>query len=363
MKYLAIPLLFITLASVAYSQVELVSGSYFPADLEFQELRTVTSDILIEDPAQIAKLPNGDLFSALGCSKYAKRIYRTAESSTLSIEIVTVADYRASFSLLTLANNSQIESGPPGDAFATTRDGIIFSQTRQWIRIQGAAAPEALLRRIADSISNRIGLDRGETPALISHLPEAGLSRASLRYYPGADAFKSLSESTEKEFLQFGSDMEIAHVRYALENQTGDLYLLDFPTPQVAEEFFAQWPNLKSEPSAEKLIYTKRVGPLVAILEGTFDPATADRILDPLKYEYSIRWIYDTKNQTRIIWGVPTQILGTVVKSLLFVAILCLLSVVAGAGFAFLRFGIHGRSRSGNSNEPDPGEITRLRLR
>jgi len=206
-------------------------------------------------------------------------------------------------------------------------------------------------------------LDRGEAPALISHLPEAGLNRASLRYYPGADAFKSRSESAEKEFLQFGSDMEIAHVRYALENQTGDLYLLDFPTPQVAEEFFAQWPNLKSELNAEKLIYTKRVGPLVAILEGTFDPATADRILDPLKYEYSIRWIYDMKNQTRIIWGVPTQILGTVVKSLLFVAILCLLSVVAGAGFAFLRFGIRGRSLSGNSNEPDPGEITRLRLR
>jgi hypothetical protein len=363
MRSLAIPLLLIALASVSYAQVELISESYFPAALEFQELQTLTSETLIEDPAQIERLPNGTLFSALGCSKVARRTYQTVEGGTLSIEIVAAADSRAAFSLLTLASNSQTESGPPGDAFAATGDGIIFSQAGEWVRIQGAAIPAALVRRIADSISNRIGLDKGEAPSLISHLPEPGLNRASLRYYPGADAFKSLSESADKELLRFGSDMEIAQAQYALENQTGDLYLLDFPTPQVAEEFFAQWPNMKSEQNSRDLIYTKRVGPLVAILEGAFDPTTADRILDPLKYEYSIRWIYDIENQTRIIWGVPTQILGTVVKSLFFVALLCLLSVVAGAGFAFLRFGIRGRSLSGNSNEPDPDEIIRLRLR
>jgi hypothetical protein len=105
------------------------------------------------------------------------------------------------------------------------------------------------------------------------------------------------------------------------------------------------------------------VGPLVAVLEGVLDPYAADRILGSLKYEYSIRWIYDKQNQSKIIWGVPTKILGTVVKSLIFVGLLCLVSIAVGAGFAFLRFGIRARRFSGSSHAQDPNEIIRLRLR
>ena len=105
------------------------------------------------------------------------------------------------------------------------------------------------------------------------------------------------------------------------------------------------------------------MGPLVAILEGVLDPYAADQILGSLKYEYYIRWIYDKQNQTKIIWGVPTQILGTVVKSFLFVGLLSLVSIVIGVGFAFLRFGIRSRGSSDSSHEPDPNEIIQLRLR
>jgi hypothetical protein len=184
-----------------------------------------------------------------------------------------------------------------------------------------------------------------------------------LRYFPGLKLYEKFAGNTSANALRVKSDIEIAQARYSLEDRAGDLLLLSFPTPQVAEEYFEEFPGLTRSKSGERALYTKRVGPLVAILEGDFDSVLADRILNPLKFEYSIRWIYDMRNQTKIVWGIPTHILGTVVKSLLFVALLCLLSIAAGAGLAFLRFGLRGHGSGNSPDHPDPNEIIRLRLR
>jgi hypothetical protein len=101
----------------------------------------------------------------------------------------------------------------------------------------------------------------------------------------------------------------------------------------------------------------------VAVLEGTFDPASANKLLSLIKFSYSIRWIYDKGHKSTIIWGVPAGILGTVVKSLLFVVLLCALSIVAGVGFAVFRVVLRGFAPKNFLDRPERTEITRLRLR
>ena len=101
----------------------------------------------------------------------------------------------------------------------------------------------------------------------------------------------------------------------------------------------------------------------MALLEGAFDPRTAESILRPLKFEYSVRWIYDKNNENRIVWGIPTPILGTVVKSLFFVALLCLVSIAAGAGFAFFRFALREHGSGGAADQSEQTDIIRLRLK
>jgi hypothetical protein len=198
---------------------------------------------------------------------------------------------------------------------------------------------------------------------VIAHLPSPGYDPLSLRYFPELKLYEEYSGNESRNYLKAKSAVEIASAHYALEGRTGDLLLLSFPTPQVAEEYFEGFSGLTMAQSGEHTLYSKRVGPLVAVLEGDFDSALADRILDPLRFEYSIRWIYDLRNQTKVIWGIPTHILGTVVKSLLFVALLCLVSIAAGAGLAFLRFGLRRHRSSGSADHPEQTEIIRLRLR
>ena len=81
-----------------------------------------------------------------------------------------------------------------------------------------------------------------------------------------------------------------------LENQTGILSLVGFPTIQLAEEYFESLFGLMDHDSKSQL-YFKKSGPMLAILEGDFAPRTADRLLSTIEFSYSVKWIYDAKNR------------------------------------------------------------------
>jgi len=348
---------------MAFPQVRLVSGDYFPADFEFQELPKAASEEVFEDPDRISGIEHGSLFLDLGCKKYARRVYSIENSGSLSIEVATVADAPAAYSLLTLLGDSAVHQGPPGDDFISNADTLLFAQGKEWVRIKGKSVSKNLIERIGGSVSNRIGKAEREVPPLIAHLPSPGYDPSSLLYFSSLKPYETYFGARAREYLKFNSDAEIAEARYTLGNQTGDLFLLSFPTPQVAEEYYERLPGMNPVRERANTLYAKKAGPLVALLEGAFDPRTAERILGPLKFEYSIRWIYDKNNENRIAWGIPTPILGTVVKSLFFVALLCLVSIAAGAGFAFFRFALREHGSGGAADRSEQTDIIRLRLK
>jgi hypothetical protein len=349
-------------ASPATGQIELVSGDYFPAELEFGELQKVLSSDMFEDPARLAKIEDGSLFSDVGFSKYAKHVYSVANKGSLSVEIVTLLDARAAFSLLTLLRNSDLYDGPPGYLFTSTPDSIRFCQGKIWVRIRGHGTSEDLPKRVAISVSNRIGPVRPKPPSLVSHLPKQGYDRSTLHYYPGIKAYATYSRNAGGMQFRFDDiDAEIAQARYTLDNRTGTLSLLSFPTGEVAEEYFAGLARNPDTKDGSKS-YAKRAGPIVGILEGPFDPGTADTILRSIHYSYSIQWVYEKGNKQKTIWGVPAGILGTIVKSLFFVGILFGLSLLIGICFAVTRTILRRRSPKRSPDQPDPTEITRLRM-
>jgi len=350
----------LTVVSAATAQVELVSGNYFPAEFEFQELQKIKSEETIDDPARLSRIDGGRLFSDVGFRKYEKRIYSAGVSGSVSIEIVSLLDFRAAYSLLTLLREGSIKDGPPGDACTTMPGGIRFAQGKEWVRIQGNGVPEDLPRRIGLSVSNRIGSRHPKPPSLVAHLPKTGYDPSTLRYYPGIEAFKSYSGSVP-EHLRHDLNFEIAQAHYSANSQTGTLSLLSFPTGEVAEEYFDGLGS--TEPGSKSgRIYAKRAGPLVGMLDGTFDPGTAEKILNGIQFSYSIRWI-ETPAKPATVWGIPAGILGTVVKSLLFVVILCCVSILLGIGFAALRIALRVYAPQHSPDRPERTEITRLKMR
>ncbi len=345
------------------AQVQLISEDYFPASQEFQELQKVTEETTFEKPDKLARISSGDLIDSVGFGKYERRVYATGKSAFLSVEVITLQDSHAAYSLLTLLRNSDLQQGPPGDAFVRSDTGICFAQDRVFVRIEGRGVAPDLSKRVAISISNRIGPVRPKAPSLISHLPKLGYEASSLHFFPGLKSYQLFFEKSPAESLKLGLDVEIAQARYHLENHSGTLFLLSFPTAEAAEDYVSTPVNFEPAAGDKNSFYTKRAGPLVAILRGDFEPAAANRILDSLKYSYSIRWVSSKNNQPRTIWGVPTKILRTVVSSLIFAALLCVVSMVIGFGFAVVRFMLSGHESNQSTNQTEQNEIIRLRLR
>jgi hypothetical protein len=110
-------------------------------------------------------------------------------------------------------------------------------------------------------------------------------------------------------------------------------------------------------------IYLKRAGPLVGILNGNFEPSGADKILGGIEFSYAVQWIYDRNNRRgEVVWGVPTSILGTVVRSIAFVAMLAGLSLLAGAALALFRVWLRTYAPHNYLDRPERTEMIRLKI-
>mgnify|MGYP000912732000 FL=1 len=348
-------------AVTAGAQVEFVSGSYFPADQEFQELQQVTSRITFEDPEQLREeVEDGRLMADVGFQKYARRVYALQDSGTLSIEIVTLLDFRAAYSLLTLLRASSVETGPPGDGYSKLPDGIVFAHERAWVRIRGRNVPGDLPMRVAASISNRMGRHEPKRPSLISRLPLRSLDAASLHYYPNQKSFASVHGEIAGRAPEPDLDFEIAQAQWPAEGGTGKLSLISFPTPEVADDYYA---GIGDSAGESERIYAKKTGTLVAVLEGSFNPEDAQKVLNSIEFTYSVRWIYEKEEKPKTVWGIPGGILATVVKSIVAVVILGGFSVLVGIAIAFLRVMLRGRREKRLPDGSDPNEITHLKLR
>ncbi len=344
------------------AQTELVQSHYFPADLEFVELRSVRSERNLTGSASLGELSEGTLFAEVGFQKYSRRTYETLPPGGLTIEIVTLKDAKAAYSLLTLLRASTPVKGPPGDFGTFEEDLVLFSQANFFVRIISGVSGN-LPRRVGISVSNRIGRKDRE-PALVSHFPKTGYDQASLRYYLGPVSFAKYANSVAGRDLKFRDEVEIAQACYNVENQSGILSLVGFPTSQLADEYFDHLFSLMGpRATAGQRIYFKKAGPLLGLLEGNFEPRIADSILSAIEFKYSIKWIFDKSNHlTGGIWGVPRGIMGTVVRSLILTALLCGISIVAGVSLAFFRIMLRRYAPHNFLDRPERTEVIRLKI-
>lgn len=351
-------------AAAVQAQTELVRSNYFPAEFEFKELGAIKSEQTLTDMESLSGIHKGAWFADVGFEKYARRVYSVGNSGSLTIEVVRLKDARAAYSLLSILRKADIVAGPPGNCFSTSADGLMFARGEYWVRVQGDSVPEDLSKRVAVSVSNRIGNRGTGTPQLISHFPKIGFAASSIRYYVGAKSYDSYASAVAGRHLKFESNMEVAQAQYALQDMKGLLSLVSFPTSQLAEQCFDDVAGMDRSSSDKSGVYLKRAGPLLGVLEGTFDAGTADKILGSIQFTYAIKWIYDKNNRsnTKTIWGVPVPILGTVVRSLLFTALLCGTSLSAGVCLAAFRLFLRGYAPQNYLDRPERTEIIRLKI-
>ncbi len=337
-SFLALALLIVLLAPSSHAgagQMQLVTGNFFPAPLEFQELQAVQAEKDISTPADLAKLPHAPVQREAGLSHYSERTYALAGGGQISISVMTLVDSRSAYSIFTVLAPSVTQPGPPGNFFSNSDDALTFVSGNYCVLIQSGAKGD-LTKRVALSVSNRIGIRESGFPNLLRHVPSPDCNAAAAHFLLGPKAITAFGLPVEGEALKLPADVEVAQVGCSAQGQSGNLSLLNFPTIDLAATYFDS--GLVPRGDTHDSLYTRQTGPLVAILEGNFSPENADKTLSSIKFSYSIKWIYDKNNQQgRTIWGVPVRLLSTVVRSILFTVFLCLGSILAGILIAAAR--------------------------
>jgi hypothetical protein len=334
--------------SALLGQTQLV-GSHFPAEMEFQELKSVVNERDIGAESELAKLDHGRLMLEAGLRRYRARTYDLAAGGHAVIEILTMADARGAYSLLSLLRTNGMQNGPPGDLYAADKGSLIFSSGNYCVRIRDLQSTE-FQRRLALSIGNRIGNSESKLPSLVGHIPGAECDPFSARYFLGPLALGTFGAPIAGTALKLPSGTEVLQANCGPSGNRGMITMLSFPTIQLAEEYFESGSVFPRARGTSPNIYTRQTGPLVSILEGNFAPGAADKVLGSIKFDYSVKWIFDRNNQqNRMIWGVPMSILGTVVRSLVFTALLCLISIAVGILLAAGK--IYARRRWGRSDD------------
>ena len=354
-------LILTAISATAPAQVQLVGTSNFPAEQEFSELQEVKSEEKITEAQAILKVKDGNLLAQAGFSKYLSRTYALADGKNLVIEDVTFTDSRAAYSLVTLLRKADLLQGPPGDIYSTKDSTLLFARNGHFVRIESGNSASDLLRRVATSVGNRIGPGEQPQPVLVARFPKDGLDFATLRYYLGPFSTDAYAPVVDGKSFRSESDMDVAQAVYAIDKQQGKLSIINFPTIQMAEDFFENAGAL-NKPGGHDL-YMKQTGPLLGILEGDFDRNNAASILKHLQYRYSVRWIYDKNNRNAgVVMGIPVGILGTVVRSIVLTALLCGASILAGAGIAAFRLLLRKYAPNNYLDRPERTEIIRLKI-
>ncbi len=323
----------ILIAAPLAAQVQYVNDGFFPAALEFKEIKSVQAERDLKNTAELAKLEYGPAFVEAGLLRYGERTYALSDTGSLSISIYTFGDGRAAYSALTLLAKSAIQTGPPGDFVAREGESLFFASGSNCVQIRSSSAGD-LPRRVATSIANRIGNHESKAPSLIRHLPAGSCDPASIRYFVGPRALEYFGTRIAGENLAIPGDVEVVQAHCTVQDRTGTYSLLSFPTIQMAEEYFNSASLLNRDVSGKTGLFTRQTGPLVGILEGNFPAEAADKTLGLLKFSYAVKWIYEKNKPGQLIWGVPVRILGTVVRSIMFTALLCVLSIMAGVMIA-----------------------------
>jgi hypothetical protein len=242
------------------------------------------------------------------------------------------------------ANQSGFTTLPLGTEGFRVASRTRFWQSKYVVWLDGnPAAAESLGRIVSANI-----LGRSLKAPVSNLLPPENLVQ-------GTDEYILVPEGVTRELgldpdtLGFDRSVEIASAEYRVNGRTVRLVLLLYPTQQIARKFAEDW----DARSPDDTSFRKRIGPLLALVRGTNDPAVAETLLGPVNYESQVTW-----NEPP-----PDLFLPDVLLTIFtFIGIALFFTIVAGVGFGGLRLFVKWQFPDRIFDRPEDMEVIQLKL-
>ena len=166
-------------------------------------------------------------------------------------------------------------------------------------------------------------------PVTVLHLPRQDLVTESVGIYlgPAALAYNDRFPGPLMDKIGFQDRVEVAFADYGPE--VGSLFLLAYPTPSLAADYFLELQNSLHSFFSPDGIYIKRSGLLLAVFLGTESRAQA--VLGEVQWAPAVKWVHDRTVQVE-----PKGEARSFLDMLLRTALATVCFIVGSLGFGFL---------------------------
>ena len=300
------------------------------------------------------------LLKECGFRSFWQGIYERGPRA-VSVKIFELGDPSGAYSLYTIQVQPDAHAEPTGDQATSTPNDLWLWQANLVIHIHDQTASGKAKTQLLDLGREVSALVRqhAELPNLVKRLPFHNQVSGTSRYAVGPQGFSDLKIplQTAKLGLEMGAEVSVA--RYQFPNTQGQLLLLSYPTPQLARKFYTDMKDARSlllNPSPTSTIFSKRSGPLIALLFGTLSEAEANTLLQTIQYSANLTWDEVPPGEDVAAY------LRRVRQSIMLTGALLLFTIGAGVVFGFIRVAAKRWLPISIFDRPEEVELTQLRL-
>jgi hypothetical protein len=268
-------------------------------------------------------------FAGLETAHYAKL------GRTMTVRLARFNDASGAYGAYSFYRAPQMAPEEIGDAAASKNEHVLFYRGNQLVeakldKITPMSAGE--LRELAVDLPKATG-NTANLPSVVNYLPKQGLVANSVKYVSGPVGLAKLDSQLTPDLVDFSTGAEIASAQYKTGEGDASLTLISYPTPAVAG---VRLRSIESyHPAAingvTPTLYSKRTGPLVAVLTGSISENEAKTLLASVNYDADITWNQNTHYDKKDNIGY------LLVNIIMLISIIFGLAIVAGLVFFGLR--------------------------
>ena len=295
--------------------------------------------VLGDGPADEPKLvfPTNAVLQEAGVKNVELERYSDGKK-WLRVWIEEYRDPSSAYQAYTSGLDPKLNASTVGPLTAAGDDKLVALVGNRVVRILWIRnATDVDLKLLLDSLRQKA--DRTPLPPIRSYLPEEGLIQGTQRYALGPAGFDAaLTSLNENKFssitpeIGFATGAEAMLASYQAEhNKSQDLLIIDYPTPQIAEQRLHHIQRvLAANPGLAGATVERRASLLSLVLSPVSAEAAA-KLRDDIHYETSVTWNEPSQTLTDPPWLLVVK--GIFVGTLAF----CGIAIVMGIAFGGVR--------------------------
>lgn len=286
-------------------------------------------------PVKVKPLePDAALLAEAGLEESVTRPYANG-SQTLNVSLVRFHDPSGAYEAYTALLDTDLEPSTVGQLTAIGHGRLFILIGNFLVNVEPQLASTADLRHLSDMV--RKSADTTPLPPIRAFLPQ-GFVDGTQRYALGPAAFQAaLGQRGETGFapltkevgFDFGAEAMFAN--YQKVRESAVLLLIDYPTPQLAEQHLRHLDAVLSPAEKQAGTTVERKGSLLSLVLRPPSAAFARELRSGVHYQTEVTWNEPTHQLTDPPWVV---ILGRI---LIFTLLFMGLTIAVGAAFGGLR--------------------------